>query len=116
MTQQHQKRSLIFFLKRTCKIRQIFFTLGSSRETHYRIEDFEKNCYEICSVTNCGEILLLMLVTLETLKNWEGKNTAAPHVLRPAVWDKNLLEIIKSQREQGVCHIVAFAIYNKKVS
>jgi hypothetical protein len=48
-----------------------------------------------------------MLVTLETLKNGEEKKTAAPHVLRLAVWDKNLLEIIKSQREQGVCHTVA---------
>jgi hypothetical protein len=33
---------------------------------------------------------------------------------RLAVWDKNLLEIIKSQRQQGVCHTVALLFTLKK--
>jgi hypothetical protein len=45
-------------------------TLASSSLPQYR-RILKKIYYEICSIPNCGQILLLMIVTLATLKNWK---------------------------------------------
>jgi hypothetical protein len=45
-------------------------TLGSSRLPQYRRILIKIYC-EICYVPNCGWVLLLMIVTLATLKNWK---------------------------------------------